>query len=74
MKLNTINLRYLVCKYPDFIGYADERTTQGFQGLRIYIFDNVSKVALDTKIVVKGMRTSLTDEQRIQLYHVLERL
>lgn len=74
MKLNTINLRYLVREYPDFIGYADERTAQGFQGLHIYVFNNVRKVALDTNIVVKGMRTPLTDEQRIQLYHVLERL
>lgn len=74
MKLNAIDLKYLVRQYPDFIGYADERTAQGFQGLHIYIFDKVRKIALDTNIVVKGMRTPLTDEQRIQLYYVLERL
>lgn len=70
----TISLRNLVRKYPDFIGYTDERTAQGFQGLHIYIFNKVRKVALDTNIVVKGMRTPLTEEQRIQLYNVLERL
>lgn len=76
MKLNmaTINLRKLVHQYPDFIGYADERTAQGFQGLHIYIFDKVRKVALDTNVIIKDMRTPLTDEQRIQLYNVLERL
>jgi hypothetical protein len=70
----TINLRYLVRNYPQYVGYADERTAQGFQGIHIYVFDKVRRVALDTNIVVKGMRTPLTDEQRIQLYNVLERL
>ena len=70
----TINLNYLVRKYPDFIGYTDERTAQGFQGIHIYVFDKVRAVALDTNIVIKGMRTPLTEEQRIQLYNVLERL
>ena len=70
----TINLRNLVRRYPEFIGYADERTAQGFQGLHIYIFDKVRKVALDTNIIVKSMRTPLTEKQRIQLYNVLERL
>ena len=74
MKLNTINLKYLVRKYPDFIGYADERTAQGFQGLHIYIFDKVRKVALDTNIIIKSMRAPLTEEQRIQLYRTVERL
>lgn len=76
MKLNMaiVNLKYLVRQYPDFIGYADERTAQGFQGLHIYVFDNVRKVALDTNIVIRSMHTPLTDEQRIQLYNVLERL
>lgn len=70
----TINLRNLVRKYPDFIGYTDERTPQGFQGLHIYIFDKVRKVALDTNVIIKDMRAPLTEEQRIQLYNVLERL
>lgn len=70
----TINLKYLVRQYSDFIGYADERTAQGFQGLHIYIFDKVRKVALDTNVIVKDMRAPLTEEQRIQLYNVLERL
>lgn len=76
MSLNmaTINLRKLVRQYPDFIGYADERTAQGFKGLHIYIFDKVRKVALDTNVIVEGMRAPLTEEQRIQLYNVLERL
>lgn len=74
MKLNIINLKYLVRQYPDFIGYADERTAQGFQGIHIYIFDKVRKVALDTNVIVEGMRAPLTEEQRIQLYNVLERL
>mgnify|MGYP001673149616 CR=1 FL=1 len=63
-----------MCKYPDFIGYADERTAQGFQGLHIYIYDRARNIALDTNIIVKGMRAPLTEEQRIQLYNVLERL
>jgi hypothetical protein len=70
----TINLRKLVRKYPDFIGYADKRTAQGFQGLHIYIFDKVRGVALDTNIVVKGMRTPLTEEQRYKLNETIERL
>lgn len=70
----TINLRNLVRQYPDFIGYADERTAQGFQGLHIYIFNKVRAVALDTNVIVEGMRAPLTEEQRIQLYNVLERL
>ena len=70
----TINLRKLVRKYPDFIGYADERTAQGFQGIRIYVFDKVRKVALDTNIVVRGMRTPLTEEQRYKLNETIERL
>ena len=70
----TINLRNLVRQYPDFIGYADERTAQGFKGLHIYIFDNVRRVALDTNVIIKDMRAPLTEEQRIQLYNVLERL
>lgn len=70
----TINLKYLVRKYPDFIGYADERTTQGYQGLHIYIFDKVRAVALDTNVIIKDMRAPLTEGQRIQLYNVLERL
>lgn len=76
MSLNmaTINLRNLVRQYPDFIGYADERTAQGFQGLHIYIFDNVRKVALDTNVIVEGMRTTLTEEQRYRINKTLERL
>lgn len=74
MELNTINLKYLVRKYPDFIGYADERTAQGFQGLHIYIFDKVRNIALDTNIVVRGMRTPLTEEQRYKLNETLERI
>lgn len=74
MKLNTINLRNLVRQYPDFIGYADERTAQGFQGLHIYIFDKVRAVALDTNVIVGGMRTPLTEEQRYKLNETLERL
>ena len=70
----TINLRKLVREYPQFIGYTDERTAQGFQGLHIYIFDKVRKVALDTNVIVKSMHIPLTEEQRIQLYCVLERL
>ena len=72
--MNTINLRNLVRKYPDFIGYADERTAQGFQGLHIYVFDKVRAVALDTNVIIKDMRAPLTEEQRMQLYNVLERL
>lgn len=76
MKLNmaTINLRNLVRKYPDFIGYADERTAQGFQGIHIYIFDKVRKVALDTNVIIKDMRTPLTEEQRYRMNKTLERL
>lgn len=74
MKLNTINLNKLVRKYPQFIGCADERTANGYKGIHIYVFDNVRRIALDTNVIVKGMRTPLTDEQRMQLYHVLERL
>lgn len=74
MSLNTINLRNLVHQYPDFIGYTDERTAQGFQGIHIYLFDKVRKVALDTNIVVKGMRTPLTEEQRYKLNETIERL
>lgn len=70
----TINLRYLVRNYPQYVGYADERTARGFEGLHIYVFDNVRKVALNTNIIVKSIRAPLTDEQRIQLYNVLERL
>lgn len=70
----TINLKYLVRNYPQYVGYADERTAQGFEGLHIYIFDNVRNVALDTNVIIKSMRAPLTDEQRIQLYRVLERL
>lgn len=69
-----INLRKLVRQYPDFIGYADERTAQGFQGIHIYIFDKVRKVALDTNVIVEGMRTPLTKEQRYKLNKTLERL
>ena len=69
-----INLKYLVRQYPQYIGYADERTAQGFEGLHIYIYDRARKIALDTNVIVKGMRTPLTDEQRIQLYRTLERL
>lgn len=76
MSLNmaTINLRKLVRQYPDFIGYADERTAQGFQGLHIYIFDKVRKVALDTNVIVEDMRAPLTEEQRYKLNETLERL
>lgn len=74
MKLNTINLRNLVRQYPDFVGYADERTAQGFQGLHIYIFDRARNIALDTNIVVKGMHTPLTKEQRYRINKTLERL
>lgn len=76
MSLNmaTINLRNLARQYPDFIGYADERTAQGFQGIHIYIFDNVRKVALDTNIVVEGMRAPLTEEQRYKLNETIERI
>lgn len=76
MSLNmaTINLRNLVRQYPDFIGYADERTAQGFQGLHIYIFDKVRNIALDTNIVVRGMRAPLTEEQRYKLNETIERL
>lgn len=70
----TINLRYLVREYPQYVGYADERTAQGFQGMHIYIYDKARAVALDTNIIVEGMRAPLTDEQRIQLYRTLERL
>lgn len=70
----TINLRNLVCKYPDFIGYADERTAQGFQGLHIYIFDKVRNIALDTNVIVEGMRAPLTEEQRYKLNKTLEKL
>lgn len=69
-----INLRYLVREYPQYVGYADERTARGFEGLHIYIFDKVRRVALDTHIIVKGMRTPLTKEQRRELYRTLERL
>lgn len=76
MSLNmaTINLKYLVRKYPDFIGYADERTAQGFQGIHIYVFDKVRAVALDTNVIVEGMRAHLTDEQRYRISKTLERL
>lgn len=76
MKLNmaTVNLKNLVRQYPDFIGYADERTTQGFQGIHIYVFDEVRKVALDTNVIVGGMRKPLTEEQRYKLNKTLERL
>lgn len=76
MKLNMaiVNLKYLVRQYPDFIGYADERTAQGFQGLHIYIFDKVRKVALDTNVIVEGTRTPLTEEQRYKINKTLERL
>ena len=76
MSLNmaTINLRNLVRNYPQYVGYADERTAQGFQGLHIYIFDTVRKVALDTNVVVESMRAPLTEEQRTQLYNALKRL
>lgn len=76
MSLNvaTINLKYLVRQYPDFIGYADERTAQGFQGLHIYVFDNVRKVALDTNVIIKDMRAPLTEEQRYKLNETIERL
>lgn len=76
MSLNmaTINLRKLVRQYPDFIGYADERTAQGFQGLHIYIFDKVRKVALDTNVIVEGMRTPLTEKQRYKLNETIERI
>ena len=76
MSLNmaTINLRNLVRQYPDFIGYADERTAQGFQGLHIYVFDKVREVALDTNVIIKGMRTPLTEEQRYRIYKTLERI
>ena len=70
----TINLRKLVRKYPQYIGYADERTAQGFQGIHIYVFDKVRAVALDTNVIVKGMRTPLTKEQRYNLNEILERL
>nr|DAV40383.1 MAG TPA: hypothetical protein [Caudoviricetes sp.] len=70
----TINLKYLVRNYPQYIGYADERTTQGFQGIHIYVFDKVRKVALDTNVIVGGMRTPLTEEQRYKLNKTLERL
>ena len=70
----TINLKYLVRQYSDFIGYADERTAQGFKGLHIYIFDKVRKVALDTSVIVKGTRTPLTEEQRYKINKTLERL
>lgn len=70
----TINLKKLVRQYPDFIGYADERTAQGFQGIHIYVFDKVRKVALDTNVIVGGMRTPLTEEQRYKLNETIERL
>ena len=70
----TINLRNLVRQYPDFIGYVDERTAQGFQGIHIYVFDKVRKVALDTNVIVGGMCTPLTEEQRYKLNETLERL
>ena len=74
MKLNTINLRNLVHQYPQYIGYADERTARGFQGIHIYVFDKVHKVALDTNVIVGGMRIPLTEEQRYKLNKTLERL
>ena len=76
MKLNMaiVNLKNLVRQYPDFIGYADERTAQGFQGIHIYIFDKMRKVALDTNVIVGGMLTPLTEEQRYKLNKTLERL
>ena len=70
----TINLKYLVRNYPQYVGYADERTAQGFQGIHIYVFDKVHKVALDTNVIVEGMRTPLTEEQRYKLNQTLERL
>lgn len=74
MKLNTINLKYLVRKYPQYVGYADEITAQGFQGIHIYVFDKVRKVALDTNVIVEGMRAPLTEEQRYKLNATIERL
>lgn len=74
IKLNTINLKYLVRHYPQYIGYTDERTIDSYKGIHIYVFDNVRKVALDTNIVVRGMRTPLTKEQRYKLNKTLERL
>ena len=70
----TINLKYLVRNYPQYVGYTDERTAQGFEGLHIYIHDKARKIALDTNIIVKSMSAPLTEEQRIQLYRTLERL
>lgn len=70
----TINLKYLVRNYPQYIGYTDERTAQGFQGIHIYVFDKVRAVALDTNIIIKSMRAPLTEEQRRMLYDTLERL
>lgn len=70
----TINLRYLVRNYPQYVGYADERTAQGFEGLHIYIFDKVRRVALDTNVIIKSMRAPLTDEQRHKINKTLERL
>lgn len=69
-----INLKYLVRNYPQYVGYADERTAQGFKGLHIYVFDKVRAIALDTNIIVEGMRTPLTEEQRYKLNETLERL
>ena len=69
-----INLKYLVRNYPQYVGYADERTAQGFEGLHIYIYDRARKIALDTNVIVGGMRTPLTEEQRYKLNKTLERL
>lgn len=70
----TINLKNLVRKYPQFIGYTNEQTEQGYKGLHIYVYDHVRRIALDTHIIVKGMRTPLTVQQRLQLNTTLERL
>ena len=70
----TINLKYLVRNYPQYVGYADERTAQGFEGLHIYIYDRARKIALDTNVIVKNMRAPLTDEQRYKINKTLERL
>ena len=74
LNMATIKLKNLVREYPQFIGCAEERTASGYKGIRIYVFDNVRRIALDTNVVVKGMRTPLTDEQRTQLHKTLERL
>lgn len=70
----TINLKYLMQNYPQYIGYADERTAQGFEGLHIYIHDRARKSALDTNVIVESMRAPLTDEQRHKINKTLGRL